>query len=58
MERADLLRKEAFECERISRLEREQARVDRMIAREEYRRQAITKRLETEVRRLQSLRAL
>lgn len=57
MERVYLLRKEALECERISRLEREQARIDRMIIREEHRRQAIAKRLEVEVRRLQSIRS-
>ncbi len=56
MERADLLKREALECERISRLEREQARIDRMIAREEKRRKEIARRLEVEVRRLQTLR--
>lgn len=52
------LRREARECERIAHLEREQARVDRMIAREEERRQQIAKRLEVELRRLEALRVV
>lgn len=56
MDRAQTLKEEALECERIARLERDQARIDRMIAQEERRRQAITKRLELEVKKLQSLR--
>jgi len=49
-------RHEARECERIAYLEREQAKIDRMIAREEERRQAIAKRLEVEIKKLESLR--
>jgi hypothetical protein len=50
------MREEAKECERIAILEREQAKVDRMIADEERRRQDIAKRLQLEIRRLDSMR--
>ncbi|MDD3480939.1 MAG: hypothetical protein PHW75_01790 [Patescibacteria group bacterium] len=50
------LREEARECERVAFYEREQAKVDRMIAREESRRQEIARRLEREIRKLEALR--
>ena len=50
------LRQEARECERIADLEREQAKIDYLIAKEEQRRQDIARRLGIEVRRLESMR--
>lgn len=56
MESPERLKEEARECERIAMLERDQARIDRMIAREEERRKEIATRLEREIRRLEALR--
>jgi hypothetical protein len=56
MNTATRLREEAYECEKVARLESERARIDRMIAKEEERRQQIAKRLDIELKRLESLR--
>jgi hypothetical protein len=53
---ATRLRQEARECERIALLEREQARINRELAKEEDRRREIAKRLEVEIKRLEALR--
>lgn len=52
------LREEAMEHDRIAALERDEARIDRLIAQEERRRNDIARRLQIEVKRLESLRAL
>jgi hypothetical protein len=56
MDAAYRLREEAREHERIASLEREEARIDRLIAQEEIRRMDIAKRLQVEVKRLEALR--
>lgn len=56
MDKATKLRQEARECERIAFLEREQARIDRELAREEDRRKEIARRLEVQIKRLEALR--
>jgi hypothetical protein len=53
---ATRLRQEARECERIALLEREQARINRELAKEEDRRREIAKSLEVEIKRLEALR--
>jgi hypothetical protein len=55
MDKATFLNQEARECEIISALERDQARIDRLIAEEERRRNQITERLNVEIRRLQGM---
>jgi hypothetical protein len=52
MDAATRLREEAHEHERIAYLEREEARIDHLIAAEEIRRANIARRLEIEIRRL------
>ena len=52
------MREEAKKCEQIAILEREQAKIDRMIAEEEKRRREIAQRLQTEIRRLNALRGV
>ena len=49
-------REEAKEHEKIAILEREEAKIDRLIAEEERRRMDIAKRLQVEIKRLESLR--
>lgn len=51
-DKATQMAQEARECEVISALERDQARLDRMIAAEERRRREIQERLEEETRKL------
>jgi len=53
---ATRLRQEARECERIALLEREQARIDRALAMEEQRRIEIAKRLDVEIKKLETLK--
>lgn len=55
-DKATKMAEEARECEIISALERDQARIDRMIAAEERRRQEIQERLEEEIKKLTTLR--
>jgi hypothetical protein len=55
MDKATLLNQEARECEIISALERDQARIDRLIAEEERRRTRIAERLSMEIKRLQGM---
>jgi len=50
------LREEAREFERIAHWEKQQARLDRLIAEEEQRRQEIQRRLQQEIKRLELLR--
>lgn len=50
------LKEEAKECERIACLERDQAKIDLLIAQEERRRQDIARRLQEEILRLDRLR--
>lgn len=56
MDRAIQMREEARECERIADLEKDQAKIDRMIETEERRRQEISRRLQVEIRRLETMR--
>jgi hypothetical protein len=56
MDRIAQLKSEARESEVIATLERDQARIDRLIVEEERRRQQIADRLGIEIRRLDTLR--
>lgn len=56
MDTATKLRQEAREHERIALLEREQARINRALAMEEQRRLEIAKRLDTEIKKLETLK--
>lgn len=56
MDRVTNLKMSSKERERVAFLEREQAKIDRELAKEEERRQEITKRLEVEIKRLEALR--
>lgn len=56
MDAATRYREEAKEHEKIAVLEREEAKIDRLIAQEEIRRMDIAKRLQVEIRRLETLR--
>jgi hypothetical protein len=53
---ATKLREEAREHERIALLEREQARINRALAMEEQRRLGIAKRLDAEIKKLETLK--
>jgi 16S rRNA C967 or C1407 C5-methylase (RsmB/RsmF family) len=55
VDKTTLLRQEARECEIISALERDQARIDRLIAEEERRRNQIVERLNMEIKRLHGM---
>jgi len=56
MDTVTRLKEEARECERIALLEREQARINRQLAQEEERRREIARRLDVEIKKLESLR--
>jgi hypothetical protein len=56
MDNVTLMHEEARECERIASLERDQARIDRLIEAEGKRRLEIASRLSVEIRRLGVLR--
>lgn len=56
MNKFSQIRRESRKCEINSAFEKDQARVDRLIAEEKRRRQLIANRLSLEIRRLQGLR--